>query len=332
MKNKLKIIIPIIILVFLALFIYGFIKYQEKRERIGNNKIKIITTIFPTYDFTKNILGDKGDVELLLKPGVEPHAFAPTPNDIKNINNADIFIYTNNVMEPWVSKIVKQAEKEGVKILDVSKGIDVQINKHKHENANEFTNENDSHCCEEDHEYKNISMIDPHIWVNPEFAKQIVKNILDEVVKADKNNKEYYKENADKYLDELDKLDKDFIDMFNKSKIKEIVFAGHVTFSYFADRYGINIVSVYLGFSPDAEPSVKKIAEIMKHVKEHKPKYIFHEELVNPRVAKLISDETKAKVEMLHGLHNLTKDEFAENKTYLSIMRENMEKLRIGLK
>lgn len=325
MKNKIiYIIIALITSIAVTLFISGYIKYIEKKKvEKGKEKIKIVTTIFPNYDFTKNIAKEKAEVKLILPAGVEAHSFEPTSKDIIDINSSDILIYTGDNMEAWVKGIVKQAKDHGVRIVDVSKGINTMEDKHEHEDENE-------HDHEHDHDHHHAG-VDPHIWTDPVIAKQMVKNILDELISIDEKNKEYYEKNANEYIKSLDKLDKDFKEMFSKKKNKKIIFAGHFPFAYFAKRYDLEYITPYSGFSPNQEPSAKKIIEMVDSIKKIKAKYIYHEELIEPKIAKYISEETGVKLQMLHGLHNLSKEERKQGKTYLDIMYENLRKIDEGL-
>ena len=321
-KNKIIFIVALIIIFLIGIFTYGYFEYLKKNNEKESNenkveRIKVITTIFPTYDFAKNILGDKGDVRILLKPGIEPHAFEPTPNDIKEINNSDIFIYTNDIMEPWALKIINQAEDNGVKIIDASDKI-------------KLIKDDDSHYDHDD-DHGHNSMFDPHVWLDPINAKKMVENISSGIISLDSINKKEYSANTKKYLRELDVLDKEIKRSIPVRK-HDIFFAGHNTFGYFADRYNIDIDSVYLGFSPNSEPSAKRVSEMIKEIKEEKVKYLFHEEFISPEIAKTISEETGTKLEILHSVHNLTKEEFEAGKTYIGIMNENLIKIVKGLR
>ncbi len=172
---------------------------------------------------------------------------------------------------------------------------------------------------------------DPHIWVDPVFAQKMTDNILAGFIKADPKNKSFYTANADAYKKELNKLHLDFESFFKKIKNKTILHGGHFAFGYFSKRYGLKYISPYKGFSPDTEPSPQKISELIKTIKSSGSKAIYYEELINPKVAKLISGQTGVKMLLLHGAHNVSKEELKAGETYISIMRGNMERLREGL-
>lgn len=172
---------------------------------------------------------------------------------------------------------------------------------------------------------------DPHIWLDPVLAKTMVDNIYNAYVKADEKNKDFYKKNADQLKEKLSQLHEGFLDLSKHSNKKTIIFGGHFAFNYFAKRYNLKVLSAYTGFSPDAEPSPKKIAELINALKENDLKYIYYEELINPKVAKIISEETGAQLLLLHGAHNLTKKERENELDYFAIMKGNLERLKLGL-
>jgi zinc transport system substrate-binding protein len=281
------------------------ISCEKKNEKVKEEKkLKVITSLFPLYDFARNIGKQKADVTLLLPPGVEPHAFEPRPGDILKINEADIFIYTGRFMEPWVEDILKCLSSQGPLILDSSKVIRLMEEEGK---------------------------MDPHIWLDFSNAKKIVVNILDGYLKRDLANKDYYLKNAEEYKKKLDELDRKFRDSLSSCKKDIIIHGGHFAFGYLAKRYNLKYISAYKGFSPNAEPTPKNLIELTKKLKEHDIKYVFYEELITPKVSEAIAREIGAKLLMLHGAHNITKDEMDRGVTFISLMEQNLNNLKVGL-
>jgi zinc transport system substrate-binding protein len=310
MKN-----IRIIIIFFFCVILLAVIACKKADDRqTGPKKIKIVTTLFPLYDFTKNIGGEYVDVNLLLPPGVEAHSFEPRPEDIIRINNADIFVYTGKYMEPWVEKILKGVDNKSLVVVDSSEGVTL---------LEDISNHNHSH--------KHNHEIDPHIWLDFENAKIMVNNILKSIINVDLKNEKYYQENAERYKKELSNIDQAFKDGLALCKTRYFIHGGHFTFGYMAKRYGLKYISAFEGFSPDTEPSVKKLANLVKEMRKHNIKYIFSEEIISPKVSEMISRETGAQILKLHAAHNLTKDEWDKGVTFMELMRENLLNLRIGL-
>ena len=163
-------------------------------QESNGEKINIVATLFPQYDFARAIVGDKGNVSMLMPPGIESHSFEPTPSDIIKINKADLFIYTGKYMESWAQSIIDGIENKNMKILDVSKNIEL-------DRGEDDDHKGHSEEIGHNHEY------DPHIWTSPINAKVMVDNILNQVCEFDPSNAEYYTQNAEDYKKQLDELD-----------------------------------------------------------------------------------------------------------------------------
>lgn len=289
-------------------------------EKRNPDKLFIVTTLFPQYDFARHIAGDKAEVKLLLSPGLEAHSYDPTPADIVDINESDLFIYTGDEMEAWVADIIKSLENE-VNVLDVSSGIDLVK-----EDAEEEAYNHEAHNHKE-HEH----IYDPHIWTSPINAMIMVEDILDELIRIDSDNEDYYRENADKYLKELEQLDKDIREVVENAQIKTIFFADKFAMYYFVNEYGLDYISAYDSCSAETEPSARLVADIIDEVRECNANTIFYAELSNHKAADTISEETGRKALLLHSCHNVSKKEFKSGVTYLSLMRQNLENLKVGL-
>ena len=285
----------------------------------GDDKLQGVATLFPLYDFSRQIAGDKAKVSLLLPPGTEAHTFEPKPGDIIKISKADLFIYTGPFMEPWVEEVLVGIVNKKLAVINASTGIQLAGQEH-HDDAAQA----------EEHQHHH-GQFDPHIWVDPVMAQQIVNTIAGGFALKDPVNKDYYIANAKSYNDKLAALDIRIRQTLEKCKNKTILYGGHFAFGYFARRYGLEYLSPYAGFSPDAEPTPRKIAELIEKMKSLDCKYIFYEELLEPRVAKIIAESTGARLLLLHGAHNVSKEELEKGVTYLEIMEGNLERLKLGL-
>lgn len=317
MKKK-KIIAALLVLVFILIFIPAC--NGNNRTDKSNGKIKIVATLFPQYDFAREIVGDKGEVVLLLPPGIEAHAFEPTPQDIGIINNADVFLYTGKYMEPWAEKIIENIGHENIIAVDLSRGIKL-LDEDEDEDEDEDKDHNGHH-----HGGK-----DPHIWLDPIYAQKMVGDIVEALVEADKANEDFYRENGENYKEKLGDLDRRFVETFKKTDHKTIIYGGHFAFGYFTKRYGLDYISPYKGFSPNAEPSPKSITELIKNMGDLGINTIYYEELIEPKVARVISEETGGEILLLHGAHNISKGELEAGISYIEIMEGNLERLKRGL-
>jgi len=312
-------IIGVIAVIGLGIFALSNISPKTKTD---SQKITVVTTLFPLYDFAKNIGQDKVEISLLLPPGVEAHTFEPKPSDITKINNADIFVYTGEFMEPWAHDIIEGADKK-VKVVDASANIEMMKEEHEHEEETEH------HEAEEEHGHEHGG-VDPHIWLDFDNAKIMAENIATTLSEIDPQNAEYYKNNLKSYQSKLSDLDNSYKNSLTTCQSKTIVYGGHYAFGYMGKRYGLAYESAY-GISPDSEPSAQDLAGLISQIRTKKIAYVFFEELVSPKVAETLDKETGAGLLLLNPAHNLTKDEFEKNESFVSIMEKNLSNLKIGL-
>jgi zinc transport system substrate-binding protein len=319
MKKKILIIAIcyLILILVVSLFINIFTANPQKDE----DKIQVIATLYPEYDFVKQIGGDKVEVTLLLGPGVEAHTYEPSVRNMKEISDSDMFIYTGNSMEPWAKTIIDSITTD-CKIVDSSKNIELI-------DMNEFVEEysildEDTHNHsnqENDYEY------DGHIWLNPQNALIMIDTICQSLIELDPENSEYYKTNAQNYKSEIEVLDKEIETTLQENNIDTLVFGGEFAYAYFCQRYNLKVASCYTSCGEDAEPSVSRIKEIIDLINKNKISKVFYEELSEGTVAQMISEETSAKRVVFNTIHNVSKEENEAGKNYVSIMRENLEKI-----
>ena len=270
----------------------------------------MVTSLFPLYDFAKNVGKDKADVSLLLPPGVEPHSFEPKPGDVLRIHDADIFIYTDAAMEPWVTKILQSIENKNILVVEAGKGISLM---------KETSDEGREH-----------GGTDPHIWLDFANAQRMVDSICEGFSAKDPAHKTFYADNARAYNSQLSALDTRYKNTLAHCKHSDIVHGGHFAFGYLAKRYNLHYVAAY-GFSPDSEPTPRRLYDLSEMIKQKGIKYIFYEELLSPRVAETIARETGVSLLKLSAAHNLTKEELEQNVTFISIMEQNLKNLATGL-
>ena len=322
-----------------------------KYANLDSSKPLIVTTLFPQYDFARQLVKDKAEVVLLLSPGVESHDFEPTPSDIILINKADLFIYTGDEMEPWVAKILDSIDNDELTILDVSEGVETICEEENHEH-NHVYEENQEHDEEshiedehlEDNHNDNIILesdehaghnhshgADPHIWTSPVNAMKMVENIEKALVEIDSENASFYETNAHEYIHSLEELDSQFRQVVKESTSKTIYFGGRFAMSYFAHEYGLNYVAAFDSCQAESEPSARLIVKIIDLMKAENVNYIFHEEMTDPKAARIIAEEIGGEALLLHSCHNVSKAEMADGVTYLSLMERNVENLRKAL-
>ncbi len=304
------------LLVFLLIVTGMSCGKDAKHSEAGAHKLKVVASLFPLYDFVRNVGKEKVDVELLLPPGVEPHSFEPKPADILHLNHADIFIYTNKYMEPWVEGVIKGMDSRKMLILNSSRGV---LFTEERDNEGHHTKEEQGHAG-----------MDPHIWLDFGNAILMVDTIRDGLIQKDPANQEYYQKNADQYKTVLQGLDTKFRQGLSSCKKRVFINGGHFAFGYLAGRYGLTYISAY-GFSPDAEPTPGQLVKISRMLRQQGLKYLFYEELLTPRVAEMLALETGAQLLFLHGAHNISREEFAREVSFVELMEKNLENLETGM-
>lgn len=286
-----------------------------------NDKLTIISTSFPGYDFARAITKDSDNVsvKMLLKPGVESHEFEPTPQDIIDIKNSDIFIYVGGDSDEWISDVLDDIDTDKTKIIKLMDLVDL-----KEEEIVDGM-EDDEEEEEEDVEY------DEHVWTSPINAIKIINNLKDEIISLDNSNSEIYEKNASNYINELKDIDTQIRDIVDSSKRKEIIFGDRFPLRYFVDEYGLTYYAAFPGCSEQTEASAKTISFLIDKVKEDNIPVIFHIELSNGKIASAIADETKVKVLEFNSAHNISQKDFDAGVTYVDIMKNNVKVLKEAL-
>lgn len=306
----------IIYITTLLLIAAGLTACSDSKKQDEEDKLSIVTTLFPDYDFAKQIVGDKANVTLLLDPGVEAHDYDPSPSDIITINKADLFIYTGDSMEHWVSNITDSLEKDSVTIVDASTNI---------------TLVKSSKTAQENEAMQMTLEYDPHIWTSPKNALIMINTILDAIVKKDPDNREYYQQNAEAYASEIRKLDTEFREIAEKAKYNTIYFGGRFALIYFVQEYGLAYMSAFDSCSSETEPSAKLITNIIEAMKKSGATVVYYEELADPKSAQAIAEEIEGTTLLLHSCHNVSAEDMKNGVTYVSLMKQNAENLKIGL-
>jgi len=293
----------VLILAFSSILIIGFCvcvaMVLTRKPKSSPAKVTVVTTLFPLYDFAKNVGGDKVEVLLLLPPGMEAHAFEPKPSDIVEISESDLFVCTGDFMEPWATDVISGLENSNVKVVNASAGI-------------------------------NLKEMDPHIWLDFDNAKTMVGTITKALVEKDPSNASFYQDNFVKYTQELNQLDVKYKKILSTCKNRKVVYGGHYAFGYLMKRYNLQYTAAQ-GFSPDSEPTAKDLITLVEQIKNGGIKYVFYEELSSPKIAQTLSNEIGAQMLLLNGAHNVAKEDFEKGATFILLMEDNLKNLAIGL-
>ncbi|HJC75348.1 MAG TPA: metal ABC transporter substrate-binding protein [Candidatus Mediterraneibacter faecavium] len=314
----------------------------DPADNADDGKISVVTTIFPPYDFVREIAGDEADIKMLLKPGEETHSYEPTPQDIIAIQNSDVFIYTGGENDVWVEDIlssmpdsdlvtlrlvdcVETVEEEQVEGMKGSAGHD-----HDEEDYDDVhgghTDEADEADGEDEEESPHEA--DEHVWTSPVNASLIAEQIKNVLSKADPDNRGMYEENTLAYQEQLAELDGQFREVVDHAKRNIMIFGDRFPFRYFADEYGLEYYAAFPGCAGDTEPSAATMAFLIEKVKEEKVPAVLKMELSSADIANAIAEATGTEVKVFYSCHNLSADDFENGETYLSMMQKNVETLK----
>jgi zinc transport system substrate-binding protein len=296
-------------------------------------KADIVTTMFPQYDFARQIVGDKMTVSLLIPPGAEIHDYEATSRDMVAIKEAKLFIFTSLEIDTWI-KDVDQIVGINTLYLDLSQSYSLEEHHHddEHEHATSLSTTLDDH----DHDHEDENEI--HYWTDPTTAIQLIEAILEKIIEIDPINAQYYEDNAHEYIHEIEELHHDMDAFFMNETYHDstLYFAGHNALGAFGYRYHLNIVSLFEGFKPDADLTSSELIQFVNQVKTAQTYHLFIEELVEPKAALRIKSELAKENYVLtllelHGYHNVTKSQLEDGVTYRDLLEQNFENIKLAL-
>lgn len=293
---------------------------------MADEKISVVSTIFPPYDFARAVAGNKADVTMLLKPGAEIHSFEPTPADILAIQNADVFLYIGGESDVWVDDILSSmdvSKKQIVRLMDAVTLVEEKTVEGMQEEFEEADADGDLENSEIEY--------DEHIWTSPQNAVLMVNGVLKALCAADAGNEDEYQKNAEGYIAQIEAIDAQFKAVVLEADPKLMVFGDRFPLRYFADAYGLEYRAAFPGCSTETEASAATIAYLIDTVRTYKLPYIYTIELSNQNIARSISEQTGAQILTFQSCQGISRDDFQAGATYVSLMHKNVENLRKGL-
>ncbi|WP_321379801.1 metal ABC transporter solute-binding protein, Zn/Mn family [Trichococcus shcherbakoviae] len=297
-----------------ALVLVGCGTSGSDESAVSEDGIQVVTTFYPMYDFAKNVVGDNGEVSVLLDAGQESHGYEPTPQDIAAIADADVFVYNSDEMETWVPSVLESIESSDVIVVEAAEDIAL----FELEEAAE-----EEHSDEEGEDAHNV---DPHVWLDPVYAQEEVAAILSGVLEADEANKESYEANAAAFNEKLAKLDAAYQTAFETAENRTFV-VQHAAFGYIARRYELTEVAVS-DVSSDAEPNPAKLAELQQFMIDNQITTVYYSDSASSKTAETLAEEAGATLEVLSPLEGITDEDQEAGKDYLSVMEENLTALK----
>lgn len=283
-----------------------------------NHKLRIVSTVFPGYDFARAVAGDRADIKMLIKPGSESHSYEPSLTDVSEIKKCDIFIYIGGESDEWAGNILEGTGTDGMRVIAMTDCVEL------HDEETVEGMECETEDCD-------VNDADEHVWTTPLNAEIILNVIADAMIEADSENADYYRRNAQEYGQRLRALDGELSEIVENAKRKTLVFAERFPFRYLTEQYGLDYYAAFKGCSSSNEPTLATVSFLVNKVKEEKIPVVFYIEFSTETVADKICAETGAKKLLLHSCHNVTESDFNSGVTYIDLMEQNVNNLKEAL-
>ncbi len=312
----------------------------KQNDTNKTDKLSIVTTIFPEYDWVREILGDKADnaeITMLLDNGVDLHSYQPTADDIVKISDCDLFIYVGGESDGWVEDALRNAANRNMKVINLLEVLGdsvkteeivegMQEEEHEHEDAH-------AHDDAEEHEHEEEA--DEHVWLSLKNAKMLVRVISKALQELDPDNKDIYAANADAYVKKLSALDAEYQAAVDAASNKTILFGDRFPFRYLVDDYGLRYYAAFVGCSAETEASFETISFLAKRVDEWKLPCVLTIDGAQHKIAETIVQNTTAKnqkVLTMDSMQSTTTQDVKNGTTYLSVMEKNLSVLKEALR
>lgn len=290
-------------------------------------KLKIVTTAFPPYDFARQLAGEQAEIWMLLKPGSEAHNYEPTPQDIIAIQECDVFLYIGGEAEDWVEQVLDSTNNPKMKVLalmDCVEGME-----HVHDESCETKEGVLSHG--EDKGEHSHSGMDEHIWTSPVNVMEISRQITACLIEAKPDKASYFEERLQKYMEQLEQLDHSFREIVRNSNGDTLFFGDRFPFLYFTEEYDLSYFAAFPGCSSESEPSAATMIDLVDKIREEKVSVVFTLALSSDKIADVLCEETGAKKLVLQDCHSISREDFENGETYISLMTKNAEQIKIAL-
>ena len=334
-----KIIALLLALLMAVGMLAGCGKQKDDDTTDTTDKLSIVTTIFPEYDWVRQILGDKADnadVTMLLDNGVDLHSYQPTADDIVKISDCDLFIYVGGDSDGWVEDALKNATNKDMKVVNLLEVLGdkvkndevvegMQEEEHEHEDGEEH---------EEGEEHEHEEEADEHVWLSLKNAEVLVGTISNALQEVDPGNKDAYAANADAYVKKLSALDAEYQTAVDNAARKTVLFGDRFPFRYLVDDYGLNYYAAFVGCSAETEASFETISFLAKKVDELKLPCVLIIEGKNHKIAETIVKNTapkSQKILTMDSMQSTTSKDVASGTTYFSVMEKNLAVLKEAL-
>ena len=340
-----KRIIPLCLALIMTVGLLAGCGKQNEQTASDETRLRVVTTIFPEYDWVREILGDKADnaeVTMLLDNGVDLHSYQPTADDIVKISECDLFIYVGGESDDWVDDALKNAANENMKVINLLEALGervkteevvegMQEEEHDHDHDHEDADEHDD---AKEHDHEEEAEYDEHVWLSLKNAQTLCSAISGVLQQIDPDNKDTYAANASAYIKKLSALDADYQATVDAAACKTVLFGDRFPFRYLAEDYGLRYYAAFAGCSAESEASFETISFLAGKVDELNLPCVLTIEGVQHKIAETIVRNTAAKnqkVLMMDSMQSTTSKDAANGATYLSVMEQNLSVLKEAL-
>lgn len=311
----------------------------KQNDTNKTDKLSIVTTIFPEYDWVREILGDKADnaeITMLLDNGVDLHSYQPTADDIVKISDCDLFIYVGGESDGWVEDALRNAANRNMKVINLLEVLGDSVKTEEIvEGMQEEHEHEDAHAHDDAEEHEHEEEADEHVWLSLKNAKMLVKVISKALQELDPDNKDIYAANADAYVKKLSALDAEYQAAVDAASNKTILFGDRFPFRYLVDDYGLRYYAAFVGCSAETEAGFETISFLAKRVDEWKLPCVLTIEGAQHKIAETVVRNTTAKnqkVLTMDSMQSTTTQDVKNGTTYLSVMEKNLSVLKEALR
>ena len=315
-----KKILCVILAAIMSISMLAGCSNNKNMANTTDEKLNIVVTIFPEYDWVKNIVGDKANITLLMDNGADLHNYQPSASDIVKIKNSDLFVYVGGESDEWVEDL----ENDNINMISL---LEIVGDNAKEEELVEgMQGEDEEETSEEDEEGPEY---DEHVWLSLNNAQVIVEKLDEEIEKLDSENKEFYELNTKLYIDKIKELNSKYNKLANEKTVDTVIFGDRFPFRYLTDDLGLNYYAAFIGCSAETEASFETISFLVDKVKELNCDYIFTIENSDNKIANSIisASNTSAEIVTLSSMQNITRKDIEDGVDYLSIMEDNYKVL-----
>lgn len=332
---KIKKVILSIILAIIIIFLISIMGHEKPNQTkmTNSNKLQVVVSNFASYDFLRAIVGETENIQItfLLGPGKDAHSYEPSSQDLIKIQKSSLFVYIGEEIEPWTEKVVQVLDKSNKNVICIADNIELIKEYEIEENVNDVQiNDNNEPAQNSQHTH---GAFDEHIWTSPTNAIKMVQMLEEELEKINPENTEKYKENATKYISEIRKVQEQIQEIVNNRVRNKLIFGDKMPMQYFIEEYHLEVEAAFDGCNTDTDPNSRTIASLIDTVKQDNIPVVLYCELGLGKVAKTIATEAEngAIAMQIQTLHNISKTDFENGETWVSLMTKNIEVLKKAL-